>query len=457
MLSEAFGGAADVAEKRARVQADNAEGPSAAIDALCATPPFDEAEARLLEEIIGFPDRPRPLIEFALMADQRKDVPEALKRWTAVRERFPERREGHLGIASALQLLERPGEAEPILAAAAARFPEWLHPLQSHAFIAQQRQDWPEAAARWEQVRARFPGDLNGYVFGAGALIKLQRQDEAEALLSEAVGRFPDRPQPLIAIARMAHQRQDWPEALRRWTAVRERFPDTREGHEGSAWALDAMERSGEAEPIWAEAIVRFPESFQPPKSHAFIAHGRRDWPEACVRWELMRARFPGDPAGYTFGAAALVQLQRQDEAAALLNEAVARFPDRPEPLADLARLAQQRGDWAEALSLFEAAQRLLPGNSGIAAEIEAVKKLAAETAARIENVPAAASPADAAEAPAPIEPEDAGRTDPGISAGDEPAAPPKPASAPSPARTTAAAKPGGAGRWFTRMLGIGS
>ena len=70
MLSEAFGGAADVAEKRARVQADNAEGPSAAIDALRATPPFDEAEAQLLEEIIGFPDRPRPLIEFALMADQ---------------------------------------------------------------------------------------------------------------------------------------------------------------------------------------------------------------------------------------------------------------------------------------------------------------------------------------------------------------------------------------------------
>ncbi len=361
MLSEAFAGAADAAEKRTLAQGDGAGGRSAAIGALRAMMPFDEAEARLLEDIIDFPDRWQPLIGLARTADERKDWPEALRRWTAVRQCFPDRREGYQGSASALQSLDRPAEAEPIWAEAAARFPEWLHPLWSHALIAHRRQDWPEADARWDLMRTRFPGEMNGYTFGAAALVELQRQHEAEALLDAAVARFPDRPQTLIAHARMAEQRKDWAEALRRWTVVRNCIPDRGEGYLGSAVALQALERPDEAEAIWGDAVERFPEWQHPLWSHALIAHRRQDWTEANARWALLRERFPGELNGYTFGAAALLQMQRQDDAEALLTAATARFPERPQPPVDHARIASERKDWPEALRRWTVVRKRFP------------------------------------------------------------------------------------------------
>jgi hypothetical protein len=49
------------------------------------------------------------------------------------------------------------------------RFPGESWPLFEYASLATRRQDWHEAAARWETFRARFPDRDEGYRWG-GAL-----------------------------------------------------------------------------------------------------------------------------------------------------------------------------------------------------------------------------------------------------------------------------------------------
>jgi len=87
------------------------------------------------------------------------------------------------------------------------------------------RHDWAAVAARWHDTRIRYPNRWFCHVGEALGLCHLNRLDEAEALLREAMNRFPDEPQPVLDHARVALLRRDWGEALVRCTAARSRFP----------------------------------------------------------------------------------------------------------------------------------------------------------------------------------------------------------------------------------------
>ncbi|HVH82357.1 MAG TPA: hypothetical protein VM782_23380 [Stellaceae bacterium] len=55
------------------------------------------------------------------------------------------------------------------------------------------------------------------------------RHDEADATLREAINKFPTNSHVFAEYGRVAARREDWPEALRRWTEGQRRFPDDRE------------------------------------------------------------------------------------------------------------------------------------------------------------------------------------------------------------------------------------
>src|SRR5207249_2399253 len=80
------------------------------------------------------------------------------------------------------------------------------------------------------------------------------------------------------------------------------------------------------------------------------------------ARWQRVRERHGALSVGYTAGAVALRELGRLDEAAVLLDEAAARFPDEPAPVVERAWLAHHGRDWATANRLWEAVRRQFPG-----------------------------------------------------------------------------------------------
>ena len=67
-------------------------------------------------------------------------------------------------MARALRELSQLDEAEPLLEDFRKRFPLDIVAAIELAKIAEQRNDWPGAAKRWEIVKSRFPLVPTGYL-----------------------------------------------------------------------------------------------------------------------------------------------------------------------------------------------------------------------------------------------------------------------------------------------------
>jgi tetratricopeptide (TPR) repeat protein len=298
-----------------------------------------------------------------------------------VRARFPREALGYsLGVV-ALRALGRTAEAELVLETAIQHFPEEGRLRFEYAVAAAERADWAAAAERWEALRARFPEQPGGYIGGADALRAQGRIEEAEALLAEAVARFPDEPSTAVEHGWSANHRRDWPEAVRRWEAVRQRYGDEVAGYCGAAQALRQLHRFDEAEAVVAEAMQRLPASPEPYVEHAWMAQDTRNWLEAARRWERVRERQPDHVAAYAIAGVALAQAGRLDAAEALVAEARQRFPDNPLPFAAAARVAEAGLRWPDAAERWREAQQRFPAEAEFALRLYEAELRLAEAA----------------------------------------------------------------------------
>lgn len=211
----------------------------------------DDAEALLNRGLRKFPQDFLIHVERARLSEFKRDWPEAAKRWNVVYERHTSCM-GGLGVAVALREMGKFDEAETLLRALRARWPIDPHPSIALARIAHARGDLDEAITRWAFVRQRYPTMLYGHIDSARTLIAAGRADEAEAVLLDAIDRFKDETLPSVEYARLAHNRHDWAEADRRWSALRARFPDQPEGYDFGSQALAGIDRHDEAEQLKA-------------------------------------------------------------------------------------------------------------------------------------------------------------------------------------------------------------
>ena len=125
------------------------------------------------------------------------------------------------------------------------------------AEIAMRLGAWDEAVMRWAAVRAVAPRFARAYVDGARAFDELGRGDEADALL--AIGRQRSAGDIWIASVWAEHpaRRENWAEAVRRWTELRSDFPDRADTVVPYARVLTASGEGAAAE-LEAEAM-QFP------------------------------------------------------------------------------------------------------------------------------------------------------------------------------------------------------
>jgi tetratricopeptide (TPR) repeat protein len=91
----------------------------------------------------------------------------------------------------------------------------------------------------------------------------------------------------------LATLREDWAEAVRRWTALRERFPDEVRGYAEGAKALLRSGQVAAAEAVLQDAMARFADEPSLLVQHAEVAQARQDWTLAASRWEAALARDP--------------------------------------------------------------------------------------------------------------------------------------------------------------------
>jgi tetratricopeptide (TPR) repeat protein len=152
---------------------------------------YEESEELLQQARYLFGTDPGPLTEYARIAEVKGDIPEALERWKAVMYRFPLEMHTRLIGADAFERLGDHEEAVATIRAMIERFPSEPHPLLRLADLYHRtRSDFSAAAEVWSELRRAFPDIEGGYTFGADALRRTGRPEEAAALLEEHRIRF---------------------------------------------------------------------------------------------------------------------------------------------------------------------------------------------------------------------------------------------------------------------------
>ncbi len=143
----------------------------------------------------------------------------------------------------------------------------------------------------------------------------------------------------------------DWYEAIQRWRRFQQVYPEDVWGLTKEAIALTNVGALAPALALLEAAERQFPQSEVVDLGFAEVAMCQRDYNRAASRWEKLRREHPEVPWGYNGGAALLLDANRLEEAEAMIEPALAAFPDDSTVLVNHARCAQQRGDAPEALS----------------------------------------------------------------------------------------------------------
>ena len=280
-----------------------------------------QAVALLRDAMQRFPGDDWLAVDYAWAMFELGELEECVQICADLRRRFPDNLGGYLAGGLSCRRLSRFDEADTICLQGIARFPDNLQLFLFYAHSAQERGDDAEAVQRWQLICERFPAATDGPVGLAAAFSKVGRFTDADEMLAQVMARLPEREELMTAHAWVAHDRQDWAVALRRWEAVISLGKQPRQARHLAAVALDALGRYGEAAQVLAPALRMFPDDQELAVLNAWLATRRRDTEEARRLWRDVRARFPELPDGYRGEAAALVDVGRLDEADAVLAE----------------------------------------------------------------------------------------------------------------------------------------
>jgi tetratricopeptide (TPR) repeat protein len=285
---------------------------------------FDEAEAMMLDAQQRIRD-PFYAEGYAMVAERRGDIEEAIRRWSGVRKRFPGYWMSYVHGAGCLCQAGQLEAAEELSEQAINRFPNEIRTWLGSARTAEHRRDWPTAIRRWQTVCEKFQ-HVQGDVGVARGLEGLGRIEEAEERLKDAQTRRPLVAEIAIALARLADQRGDKEEAVLRWADTQRRFPLLPFGYQGGFRQLMEMDRHIDAGAILLAAIRRFPTEAWPAVEYALLAHTRQDWAVAATRWAAVRASWPDRRDGYLRGIEASAALGHQEEVVQLRIQYERRF-----------------------------------------------------------------------------------------------------------------------------------
>jgi tetratricopeptide (TPR) repeat protein len=210
---------------------------------------LDEAEDLLRTAMRWVPEDLPILFEYCRVAETRGDWEAAYRRWDSLKSRNPA---GFVGAAQALQKLGRTAEAEALLAEARGSWPTLPGIAIMNAWIAEDAGNIAEALRRWAVVRQRFPLDQAGYREANRLLRAQENWMEADAIAEAAIERFHAHSWPMSDYAVLAQLRNDWPEAAKRWAALRGAFPDREDAQKWEAAALEnaALHPAGAASSV---------------------------------------------------------------------------------------------------------------------------------------------------------------------------------------------------------------
>jgi tetratricopeptide (TPR) repeat protein len=271
-------------------------------------------------------------------------------------------REASRGAEFGRLLLQRGllAEADDLFHTLALQFPQNPVGYVGLARSAMRAGAWERALEAWNVVNTQFsdPPKFSWISGRMRVLLKLGHLDEARNTCEKLAMNFPDRPDGLLGLAKVAMQEHRWTEACTHWTKLLQQFSDhaTVSWHAGLAAALIELGSLYEAEKVYRELTLK---SGADPTGFVGLAQvamrGQR-WIEACARWDevLQRFRDQAVPGWRAARAIALMQLNCLDDAEQVFRDLAEEPSGQHLGFAGLARAAMQRKDWRQALGRWD-------------------------------------------------------------------------------------------------------
>ncbi len=306
----------------------------------------------------AYSDRAWPLVELARLTSRVGDHAASLAAARRIVAAFPGDAAGPLHMVSALLALRHTQQAHDVLVA----LPEASHRLAwvrtALIKVAMQRHDHACVLEEAALLRVAAPADAFGYLAACASLRALDRTDEAESLVQQALAACPNRMDVRQEAALVAEAAGRHELALARWAEVRAVAPGSPQGYLG-AIKYSRRARPGLTEQLLADAVAAFPRNRVLRTASARMEAGRQRWSEAEAHWAAATEQAPNDPSLQVEAAMSLIgppagRKRRLRDVLRRLSSVHERFPDyRPAYAAHLAALREARAfDGAEASGL---------------------------------------------------------------------------------------------------------
>lgn len=286
---------------------------------------------------------------------------DAAGRWPRLRWVETEEPSDYIDVAVALRDMGHADASDAVLADGVRRLPSKRDLLVEFGHSAVRRQDWQEAAARWQRLRDTFPDFWLGYAAGAAALRQAGEYDNAAALIEAGLARFDAEPELLFERARLAEAQGDWDEAAARWRIIAAALPRHWIGYLAGAYSLQRAGRVQEAAALLETGQASIPDDVRLWIEHARLAASVSDWAVAARRWEAVGRRFPDRIDAYANAADAWINAGDNVAAESFLTEGLVRNPDNAALWIAAARIADRRSESDDAVTLWTGAANRFP------------------------------------------------------------------------------------------------
>ncbi len=184
-------------------------------------------------------------------------------------------------------------------------------------------------------------------------------------------------PEALLGEIRSAVARSDRATVFRLTTLLRRRHPHDDAVHLDLAAALRDVQAFGEADSVLEPFLDRMPPNPQVFVSYGVNAQLRRDWPEALRRWTMMAERLPELRVGIFNSALVLREMDRVEEADAILCDSRRQHPEVFQAAYQWALNPHYRSDWHTALQRWSEVRRDWPDEpAGYSWSVSALREL---------------------------------------------------------------------------------
>ena len=273
-----------------------------------------------------------------------------------------------LRLAQRMARERRADEAEAILRRASAAGNRTLSISAELARLLQAQRRYGEAEAHWRGSLATAPDDLAAFS-GLLRILRLRlRLLDAETLVADGLRRWPGARQLALESARIAAQRESYPEAARRYHRVLAMPGAAADLLEELAQTLVAQHRFSAGTAVLQRLATAAPSEARWREALARAAEAEGDVEEALVHWREVLHLEPRH-------LRARVAIGRLLEDAARLSEAEAVFRDLAEvhreaiePYCELGRMATFQASFGAAIAWLERPTTMRPDDPGAAA-----------------------------------------------------------------------------------------